>query len=418
MILTRASLADRTGLWDVELDNGKVHSVTPHMPGSRTDTTECDLAGGLLHRTFVDAHLHLDKAFQTDTSPNQSGTLTEAIALGRLYKENLTGASVYQKVLKGARAALLNGTTRLRTHVDVDPTVGLAGVVAALEARSTLKGLVDVQVVAFPQEGITNHPGTADLLRESLRLGSDVIGGIPARDPDPAAHIRHVFALAESFAVPVDLHVDESDDPRDFTLPLVIEETRRLGFAGRVTAGHCCSLSAQEPARRAEVIQAMAETGIHALTLPSTNLYLQGRADMVNPRRGLLPVRELLAAGVNVAFGSDNVRDPFNPFGNASMVEGALIAAHAAHMGGTADLAEIFHMATTRSAALWESRRPDRSFRYLVEPGAPADLMVFDARTPQEVIVGQLPPVRVFAGGRQVVQRIQHIQLTESFPSW
>lgn len=417
MRLTNASLAGRNGTWDLLLDDGLIVEVRPHPPEGAPTPGVLDLDGRLVHRPFIDGHLHLDKAYQSDSAPNRSGTLSEAIALGRAYKEQLDGPSVYQRVIRGAREALQHGTTRIRTHVDVDPVAGLVGVVAALEAKVALRGLVDLQVVAFPQEGITNQPRVRELLSEALRLGCSAIGGIPARDPQPEEHVRQVFELAAAYDVPVDMHVDESDDPADLTLPLIARETQLRGMQGRVTAGHCCSLSAQPPEVRAEIIAAVREAGVHVLTLPSTNLYLQGRNDQVNVRRGLAPVRELLQAGVNVAYGSDNIRDPFNPFGNADMLEGGLILAHAAHMGGTEDLAEVFAMGTRRAAALWEGRTWDSSFRYEVEPGAPADLMVFNARTIQEVIVGQASPVRVFVGGRQVVQRMQSVQLIESFPS-
>lgn len=417
MRLINARLAGRAGTWDILLDDGLIVEVRPHRPEGTDMAGAIDLEGRLVTRPYVDAHMHLDKAYQSDSAPNRSGTLSEAIALGRVYKEQINGPSVYQRVIRGAREALQNGTTRIRTHVDVDPVAGLVGVVSALEAKGALRGLVDVQVVAFPQEGITNQPGVRELLGESLRLGCSAIGGIPARDPLPEEHIRQVFDLAEAHGVPVDMHADESDNPADLTLPLIVRETRRRSMQGRVTAGHCCSLSAQPPEVRAEIIAAVQEAGVHVLTLPSTNLYLQGRGDEGNVRRGLAPVRELLQEGVNVAYGSDNIRDPFNPFGNANMLEGALILAHAAHMGGVEDLAEVFAMGTRRAAALWEGRSLDPSFRYEVEPGAPADLLVFGARSPQEVIVGQAPPVRVIVGGRQVVQRMEYVQLIESFPS-
>lgn len=416
MRLINASLLDRPGNWEIAIANGLVTELRPMEAGRPSTSTDIDLGGKLVHRPFIDIHLHLDKAYQSDTAPNRSGTLAEAIELGRAYKAGMDETQVFQKVLRGAREALLHGTTRIRTHVDVDPASRLAGVIGALQAKSALRGLVDVQIVAFPQEGITNQPGVVDLLREAIRLGCTAVGGIPARDPDPHEHIRQVFALAQELDVPIDMHVDESDNPADLTLAVVARETQRTGYAGRVTAGHCCSLDAQEPELRHEVIERVAEAGVHVVTLPSTNLYLQGRADQVRVRRGVAPVKELLANGVNVTFGSDNIRDPFNPFGNANMLEGALLLAHAAHMGGTEELAEIFTMGTRRAAAVWESRSLT-ACSYEVAPGQPADLVVFSARTPQEVIVAQAPPVMVFVGGRQLVQRADSLYLSERFPT-
>ncbi len=374
-----------------------------------------DLSGRLVMRPFADVHLHLDKAFQSEAMPNRSGTLTEAIRLGQIIKANMTRSAVYERIMRGARAALSHGVTRLRTHVDVDPVVGLISVEAALEARAKLRDVVDLQVVAFPQEGITNQPGVAELLQEAIRMGCDAVGGIPARDPQPEEHVRIVFALAEAAGSLVDMHVDESDDPSDLTLPLVAEYTRRHGMAGRVAAGHCCSLSAQEPARRAGIIESVRDAGLHVITLPSTNLYLQGRGDRVNVRRGLAPVKELLAAGVNVAFGSDNIRDPFNPFGNGSMIQEALILAHAAHMGGQDELATVLEMAGHRAEAIMDGCHPDRLPGPDIRPGMEANLIVLDAASPADVIVGQRPPELVFVRGQQVMSRQEQLSVTAPF---
>ena len=415
MFLYNAALAGRPGLWGIRVEDKRIVAVAPHTPGGAVPEGAVDVGGRLVTRPFVDVHLHLDKAFQADTAANRSGTLEEAIRLGQALKARQTGSDVYRRILRGARTALTQGVTRLRTHVDVDPVVGLTGVAAALEAREALKGLVDVQVVAFPQEGITNQPGVTDLLHEAIRMGCAAVGGIPARDPQPEEHIRVVFALAEATGCLVDMHVDESDDPDDLTLPLVAAYTRRHGMEGRVAAGHCCSLSAQEPARRTEVIEAVREAGVHVITLPSTNLYLQGRADRVNVRRGLAPVKELLAAGVNVAFGSDNIRDPFNPFGNGSMIQSALILAHGAHMGGQDDLETIFGMAGFRAEAIMDGRRPDQLPDPAIRPGIAAYLVVLDAKSPAEAIIGQRPPAQVFVRGQRVVYREERLFATASF---
>ncbi|WP_019373168.1 amidohydrolase family protein, partial [Melaminivora alkalimesophila] len=413
--LFNAALAGRPGHWMIEIADGDVVSVRPQAPVERLTEGSIDLEGRLVIRPLADVHLHLDKAFQTETAPNRSGTLAEAIRLGQAYKAQLNGPDVYQRIMRGVKGALAQGVTRLRTHVDVDPVAGLTGVVAALEARGAMRDLVDLQVVAFPQEGITNQPGVAELLREALRLGCSAVGGIPARDPDPEAHIQTVFALAEAEGSLVDMHVDESDNPADLTLPQIAEYTRRYGMAGRVAAGHCCSLSAQEPERRAEIIQAVREAGVHIITLPSTNLYLQGRDDQVNVRRGLAPVKELLAAGVNVTYGSDNIRDPFNPFGNGSMIESGLILAHAAHMGGQDDLETILTMAGPRAEAVLDGIHPDQLPDASIRPGIAANLVVLDATSPAEAIAGLRPPVHVFVRGKHVVHREERLSLSVSF---
>ena len=417
MKLRRVRLLDRTGLWSMLITDGRVQTIEPDSDDVTLNDGEFDARGGLATRTFSDVHMHLDKAYNSEVMPNQSGTLGEAIEIGQKLKAESTEDMAYQKMIRGARQALGYGSTRLRTHVDVDPIAGLSGVKAALRAREALKLWVDLQIVAFPQEGITGVDGVVDLLDESLRLGCGVIGGIPARDSNPAQHIREVFRLAELHGVPVDMHVDESDDPNDLTLLDTVEATRASGMAGRVAAAHCCSLYAQTTDRRADIIEKVAQSGVHIITLPSTNLYLQGRDDALNPRRGLTPVRELLNAGVNVTFGSDNVRDPFNPFGNANMIEGALILAHGAHMGGTGDIADAFDMATRRAAALLESVQDVASFALTVEEGGPADLLVWQEEQIQELIISQARPNLVIVGGKVAVQRSEQVQWTEQLPN-
>lgn len=406
--LRNVALDGHPGRWDVSCHDHQITTVERHQPQQLLPGENLD--GALLVRSFVDPHMHLDKAYLSAKSPNHSGTLAEAIELSRRAKKRETFADTYKRIMRGAVTALTNGTTRLRTHVDVDPVAGLTGVRAAIQARDALAGRPSMQIVAFPQEGLGD--GVEDLLRDSLKLGCDAIGGIPAHDDEPTRHIQRIFAIAESFNVPVDMHIDESDDPSNLTLDALADETIRRGWTGRVTAGHCCSLAAQPPTTRARIIDKVAKAGIHVVTLPSTNLYLQGRHDDRRPRRGLTPVTELLRAGVNVAYGSDNIQDPFNPFGNASMLETGLLLAHAAHMGGTQQLDDVFDMATCRPTALMDNRQPSEARSHAVVAGAPANLLAIEAASPADAIIRQRPPVSVIADGQIVVRRHETVHLS------
>lgn len=399
------TLPDHDGRWDLRCRDGLIAAIGPHG-----DSGKGGLDGALVTAAYVDVHHHLDKAFSGTGNPNRSGTLAEAIRVSAEVKRRSTEDEVRSRALRAARMALAHGTVALRTHVDVDPVAELTHVRGVLRAREALT-VPSIQVVAFPQEGLARGQGTDPirLMREAMSLGCDVVGGIPARDDDPSAHVRTVFDLAAEFDAPVDLHVDESDDPDDLTLELVAEETLARGWAGRVTASHCCSLIAQPPARRARIIARVAAAGVHVVTLPSTNLHLQGRGDEVAVRRGLAPVKELLDAGVNTAYGSDNLRDPFNPFGDADMGRLGWLLAHAAHMGGTDDLAAVHAMATSRGAAILAGLRHPASEPLRV--GARADLLVFDVHTTAEVVAGSLRPVRVIAGGQVMVERQETVSL-------
>lgn len=413
MRIRNARLIGRTGLWDIVCDHGNVVSVTPSKSTNPQEIDSLYAEEGLVTPAFADVHMHLDKAFNAEITPNKSGTLDAAIRIGAKLKAKATKQTAYEKILRGAQKALEHGTTRIRTHVDVDPIAKLTGVEAALEAKETLKGLIDLQIVAFPQEGILEQQGVIELLNESLTMGCDIVGGIPSRDSDPKQHIREVFELAQLHDVPVDMHVDESDDPTDLTILECVDATLQYGYSGRVTASHCCSLSAQDPERRESIIEQIARAGVHVVTLPSTNLYLQGRGDAKNQRRGLTPVKELLSARVNVAYGSDNIRDPFNPFGNANMNEIGLILAHAAHMGGTDEIASIFDMATWRAGALMDSMiTPDPS-SYTVAEGIRADLLLWDRGSSQEIMISQSKPTHVIVAGKVVVKRREIIDGSE-----
>jgi cytosine deaminase len=284
----------------------------------------------------------------------------------------------------------------LRTHVDIDPIVGLRGFNALLRVRERLRDTGRLQIVAFPQEGLGDDGYVEGLLDQALRAGADAVGGIPAREADPKAHIDRIFALAKKHGAPIDMHVDESDDPRDLTLEYLAEKTLAEGYAGRVVAGHCTSLAVAAEDDVARIVEKVKRAGITIVTLPSTNLHLGGRRDRGPVGRGLTPVRRLLAAGVNVVCGSDNIRDPFTPFGNARMLENGLLLAHAAHMGTGPELATIFEMATVRAASALGITG------YGLDEGARADLVILDAESAADAVVSVAPPLWVIAGGKML----------------
>lgn len=390
LVLRQAALGDGRVV-DIGISGGTIAAIEPALPSIAA--RQLRLNGLLTFRGYADPHMHLDKAFLAERRPNKSGTLSEAIAIAGELKRSSTRDDIAQRATRVAEMAIRNGVRAIRTHVDVDPIVGLEGLRALLDVRKALRGRITIQIVAFPQEGLQAHPEALGLLRQALAEGADVLGGIPAWDGDPAAHIDALFLLAREFDVPLDMHVDESDDPATFTLPRVVDATRRYGYQGRVAVDHLCSLGAVDHADAGRTISAMQAEGISVITLPSTNLYLQGRGDRGLVRRGLTRVHELLDAGVRMAAGSDNFRDPFNPFGNANPVETAWILAHAAHMGGVADLRTAFAMVTDQSAALmglagWE-----------LAVGSKADLVVLPVTDPAEAVITMAPPAYRFANG-------------------
>lgn len=366
---------------------------------SGNDAATVDLNGKLAVPGFVDMHLHLDKALTIDRIGNFSGTLIEAIANYGSQYTRFSQADIRDRIVRTALMGLRCGTTRMRTHLDIPVGAGreltMRTVSAALEAKEALRGLVRVQL--FPMLDFAQRPAAmAELAKELITLGMDGLGGCPHLSSDPEADIRLLFETAARLDVPLDLHVDERDDPRFRTIEPITRRTAEYGYGGRVTAGHLCSLSSMPSAEAEPIMAAMAQAGVGAVTLPAANLYLQGREDDGPVRRGVTRVGGLLAAGVNVAAASDNIRDPFHPFGRGDLPQIALLAAYAAHLGGSGDADKLLRMITEAPAALMGQTD------YGIREGYAADVVVLDAADTADLLNGGAPSRYVAVGGRWV----------------
>ena len=356
-----------------------------------------DLQGRIVIKGFCDLHTHLDKALISSRVENRSGTLEEAIAVMGRYKAGMSQEDICGRARAVLNMCRANGTRFLRTHVDVDEQTGSRGVTALKKLQREFAGRVKLQIVAFPQEGLVNRPENFRALDQALADGAELVGGIPAADLTPQEHIDMVFTLAQKYDVDIDMHIDETDRADCMTLEQLTDTTVRMGWQGRVTAGHCCSLAANPPERIGGVLRKVRNAGVRIVSLPSTNLYLQGRGDRCNIRRGIAPIERISREyQIPVAIASDNIRDVFNPFGNGNLPEEALIAAHGCHMGGTEGLELLFDMIT---------RRPMEMFG--VDPclreGDPAEFIICDACTPAEVIVGHKKLFGSFENNRMEV---------------
>lgn len=273
----------------------------------------------------------------------------------------------------------------------MDENIGLKSLEALIELREEYKDRLLIQIVAFPQDGIVKSQENYEYLEEALKLGADLVGGIPATEDDPIKHMEMIFDLAIKYDVDVDMHIDETDDPTSLTLKDLAEMTIANGYKGRVTAGHCCSLSANTREAIAPVIELVKKAGISIITLPSTNLYLQGRGDSYNVRRGIAPVKFLLENNIPVLIGSDNIRDPFNPFGNGDLLEELLVSAHGVHMGGEEDLNKLFDMVSIIPAQAL-------GLDYEIGENDEASFVVIDAKTKASAIIGQANVFGSFIG--------------------
>ncbi len=381
-LVIRNGLSDTTGeTIEVGIKNGLIEAVssTPLPPGAR----EIDAEGGMISPAFFEAHFHLENAYLWDGLINQSGTLLEAIEIYAEVKHDLTTADIVQRAGRVIQAAVANGTLWLRSHVDIDHIAKLTILNGVAAAREQYRDLIDIQLVAFPQLGMARNPEAVDMMWQALEKGCDLVGGMPHGEKnmaDAARHIELAFEMAEKFDVDIDMHIDETDDPYWHSLELLAEKTIESGWQGRVTAGHCCSMSAWDDAMAARIIEKVKQADIHVVTNAPINLMLEGR-DHHHPKpRGIARVVELLQAGVNVVCGQDDVQNMFYPYGQMDPLEVAMITAHAAHMGAPEEIQAAFDMPRYHAARLWPLEK------YGVKVGAEANLVVLDAKSPVEAL--------------------------------
>jgi cytosine/creatinine deaminase len=410
LVLRDCRVSGWSGTVDIAVESGRISWVGPKFLGESTSALDC--GGDAVIPGLIEPHLHLDKALLDAERPNEAGTLAGAIAVTGELKRSFTHAGVRRRGARVLEQAVTNGTSLIRAHPDIDPIVGLLGFDVVLELREDYADLVDLQVVAFPQEGILRAPGTVDLLVEALRRGADVIGGCSYNEEsveDSRRHVDVVFDLAEQFGVPVDIHADFADDDSDPRFGLagyIAERTRGSGLGGRVALGHMTSLAGLDPARRKDVLADLADAGVSVVVLPATDMHLSGRSDRVNVRRGIAPVRELLDAGVRTGLSSNNVRNGFTPFGNTDVLDIALFLAQTSHLGSPDDFRRLIEMVTTGAAAIVGTAAD-----YGIRPGAVADLVVLDAATPEEALLARAARRFVLKRGRVVATTEVRTQL-------
>jgi cytosine deaminase len=407
LVLRRARIEGRAEPHDIAIAGERIAAIAPSIAGDAP--REIDADGRLASPAFVQPHIHLDKVLVGPLlPPNRSGTLAEAIALLHATKAAATAAEIRARAGVVVRQAVMAGTTALRSHVDVDTIGGLRPLEGVLAARADHADLCEIQLVAFPQEGIWRDPGSDELMAEAMRAGADVVGGMPHWEADHDAARRHIafcLELAERHDADVDMHVDETDDGRWRSFELLVEEAERRGWSGRTSAGHVCAMAAWPDDYAAAVIRRAAAAGVKIITNAPTNLMLQGRGDAEPRRRGIPRVKELLAAGVTVAAGQDCVDDAFYPFGTADPLQVALIVAHAAQLGTPAEIAAALRMVGADAARIL------RLADYGLVAGARADLVVLDAERPQDALREQAPRRWVLRGGRVVAETIRERRL-------
>ena len=400
LVLRRARLRRTDGLHDVGIHHGRIVAVEPVLAEDAGESL--DVAGRLLLPGFVNIHLHLDKVlFGERTGQDQAGTVEEGFRRTWAFKQGYTVEDVRDRALEVLRIALAHGTTALRMLADVDTHAGLTAARGLLAAREAFAPYMTLQLVAFPQEGIFCHPGAERLMREAMELGADVVGGLPwveSTEEDQRRHIDVCFELAKERDADIHMLVDDTLDPSSRTLEYLAVKTMREGYRGRVAASHCCALGVYDAYHAARVIDLVRAAGVTIVSNAHISLVDQGQR-LPEPRpRGITRVRELLAAGANVATGQDDVDDPYYPFGKPDQLEVAWMMAHVAQLTDRAGMEMVIDLVTDNPA------RAMRLDGYGLEPGAWADLVVLDARSVHEALRFQPDRAYVLRRGRVVAQ--------------
>ena len=397
---------------DLLLRNARVHgfgepvdiAVSSGIVTALERSIECnaveeeDLEGRVAFPGFVDSHVHLDKACILDRCSICAGTLQEAVRETAAAKAGFTEEDVYARAAGVVEKAISHGTTRMRTFVEVDPRAGLRSFEAIRRIRSDYAFAIDIQICAFAQDGLTQEPETLDLLDRALSEGADLVGGCPYTDPDPVRHVGLIFDLAEKHGVDADFHLDFDLDPASSNLPVVIAETVSRGYQGRVTVGHMTRLSAMRPDRIEQVITDLREAGIALVTLPATDLFLMGRDHDHHIPRGVAPVHRFAQNGVTAAIATNNVLNPFTPYGDASLGRMANLYANVLQVSREEDLATVFSMVSDSPARILQAA-------YGLSVGAPADIVVLDATDPVSAIREIAPALCGWKAGRRSFSR-------------
>jgi len=397
LIFRNARLRSSPTPVDIGVKDKRIAAIEP---GLACEAVEVDVGGRLALPGFVDTHIHLDKACLLERCGHIQGTLGDAIRAVSAMKRDFGVDDVYARGAKVLERAIVHGTTRMRTHVEIDPRIGLRSFEAVKALKRDYAWAIDLTLCVFPQEGLTNDPGAEELLVRALRDGADAIGGCPYTDTDPNTHLTRIFDLARQFDLDIDLHLDFDLDPSWSHLDEVCLQTEGCNYGGRVAIGHATKLSALPPERLKAATAQLANAGVAVTVLPATDLYLMGRDATHNTPRGMTLAHKLAGDGIVCSVATNNVLNPFTPFGDASLLRMANFYANVAH-AAVSDFDTCLDLVTVLPARLMNLRD------YGIEVGKPADLVVLDARDSRHAIA-ELPDILMgFKSGRQTFERRQ-----------
>jgi len=397
LILRNAVLAGGDGsTLDIGIEGGRIKAIEA---GLAAEGETLDLGGRLLSPGFIETHIHLDKACIMDRCRSEKGDLAEAIDEVTKSKKEFSEEDVAARASRVLEKCVSHGTTHMRTHLEVDPGIGMRGFDGVFPLIEQWRWAIDVEICVFPQEGLLNNPGTDELMVEALQRGATVIGAAPYTDSDPHGQIDRVFELAREFDVDIDMHLDFGEDAEQLDVEYVCDLTEAFNYGGRVTVGHVTKLSTATPAHFKATAKRMADSGVAVTVLPSTDLFLMGRVDEKSVKRGVTAAHKLLKDGVNCSLSTNNVLNPFTPFGDCSLLRMANLYANICQVGARAEIRDCFDMITSRSAGILGLAE------YGIKIGAPADLVVIDTDAPETAVAELALPLSGFKRGRMTFKR-------------
>jgi cytosine deaminase len=386
-------------LVDIGVRDGRIAAIGPRLETSPDGTRDVALDGRLLIPGFVETHIHLDKSCISDRCTCRTGTLQEAIENVAAAKLGFTVDDIYARGRRTLEKAIVQGTTRMRTHVEVDPRIGLKGFHAVLRLKRDFAWAVDLEICVFPQEGLLNDPGTEELLVEACENGADLIGGCPYTDSDPHGQIAKIFDLAKRYDFDIDFHLDFDLDPSWMHLDEVCRQTESRGWGGRVAIGHVTKLSVLDRAALETVGRRLANAGVALTVLPATDLFLMGRGAGHSVPRGVAPAHRLLGQGVICSLATNNVLNPFTPFGDCSLLRMANLYANIAQLGRPEEIQACLEMVTSLPAKLMNLGD------YGIAVGNPADIVVLDCADRVSAVSELAQPLLAMKRGRMSFSR-------------
>lgn len=406
-LLRNARLIGKNALMDIMIEGDKIKSVNLAKPSGEKETNIVeDLNGRIVLPGFVDIHTHLDKAYTFPTLKNRTGTLLEAVDRFCAYQSSVSVNMLEESMTYSIHQAIKRGTTAIRTHLDAASSEYVRRVVIAFNhVKEKFSDCIDLEAVMMCPLQMTKEAEKD--IKWALRNGINIVGGAHQLADRPEHNLDTIFDIAVSMNADIDIHVDESDDPNVSSLPQICKMTEDANYQGRVTAGHCTSLAAMEEKQAHEILLNIKEAGINIVTLPGTNMYLLGRQDIGLIRRGLTRVKDMLSLNIPLAVASDNVQDPFHPYGNGDLLQMALLASYGAHLSTQEEMQKVLEMITTVPAMFMGEYHG-------IEPGRHADFVVLGSYEPELILSEQTHQRETWKNGVCISKtRVEHELLFE-----